>query len=97
MAGEHRTERLLGRLDGALILIASRRTAVRAPLRSRHAWERRRRGELGRQGRLENFLEGDVEIVGDRRAPLGGRPTGAALRTGVAQVVRELIDDNLRI
>src|SRR5213593_264699 len=96
-AREHRIERLLDLLDGALILIVPRKTAGRAPSQSRHARERRRRGELRRQGRLEKFFERDVEIVSGRCAPLSGRPTGAAFQTSLAQVVRELIDNDLRV
>jgi len=36
-------------------------------------------------------------MVSGRRASLGGRPTVATLRTGLAKVIRELIDDDLRV
>jgi len=98
MASEQQsTERLLDLLDGSLILVTFRKTAGRAPSCSRHPRERRRRGELRRQGRVENFFERDVERVSKRRALLGRRPTVAAFQTSVAQVVRELINDNSRV
>src|SRR5437870_9963604 len=68
-ASEHRTESLLDLLDGSLVLIASWEPAGQSLAHSRRPREGRRRGELRRQGRVEKFIERDVEIVGERGMP----------------------------